>query len=412
MAEPPTPNPVEFSLSNVIQKRAVFFIGGYDPKSPVAFYERLDRESSRFEEVWGTQVGRQETRDLAPDITQATYNASGEGWRVETDFHFLGLDDIVLTGFQAPLYRRLMRYAVTFGDYIISGTAFKFLRHAWRFAIYFFYPAMMALLALAISSVAAGLIGGILPVSTTLIWPATAFLAFVICVRLGGERYHVLHLMDLWSFSRDFARDQNPQVDEKLNRFSELALRQIQNGDYSEVLLVGHSTGGALILDVAGRMLEKQSEIASDTHNLAVVTVGSTALKIGLHPAANHFRERVSRIHANAQFKWFEFQCLTDIINFIDTDPAKLMGIAPGVEAKPIVNTIRIKRMVSPDAYKRMKGNFFRVHYQFVFGNNLQYYYDFPGICFGPSSLPYRLTEPGAFMDSVHGYLLSSAENS
>jgi ABC-type long-subunit fatty acid transport system fused permease/ATPase subunit len=85
---------------------------------------------------------------------------------------------------------------------------------------------------------------------------------------------------------------------------------------------------------------------------------------------------------------WIEYQCRTDLINFFNTQPSKLMGVSE--PAKPEVHNIRIKHMVSEKTYKRIKRNFFRVHYQFVFGNTKHYHYDFPDICFGTTRLTAR----------------------
>jgi hypothetical protein len=39
--------------------------------------------------------------------------------------------------------------------------------------------------------------------------------------------------------------------------------------------------------------------------------------------------------------------------------------------------------MLERDAYKRVKKNFFRVHYQFISANSRRYFYDFFMICCG-----------------------------
>ena len=57
-----------------------------------------------------------------------------------------------------------------------------------------------------------------------------------------------------------------------------------------ELILVGHSTGGGLILDIAARCLAIDPQFAGRSGRTAVLTVGSTALKLGMHPAARDFR--------------------------------------------------------------------------------------------------------------------------
>ena len=43
--------------------------------------------------------------------------------------------------------------------------------------------------------------------------------------------------------------------------------------------------------------------------------------------------------------------------------------------------------MLQADTYKRIKRSFFRVHYQYIFGNTKPYWYDFFQVCCGPTPL-------------------------
>ena len=67
----------------------------------------------------------------------------------------------------------------------------------------------------------------------------------------------------------------------------------------------------------------------------------------------------------------------------------------------PIIRIVRISRMVADATYRRMRGDFLRLHRQFVMGNERRYHYDFFMICCGPMSLRARVEYPdravGAF---------------
>ena len=397
-----------------VENRAVFFIGGFDPKSADAFFKRTDRENRRFEEVWGATVRPVKTKDLFKDITRAQYEACGidhgESWTTKTDYHFLTLDDMIQTEFQKPFLVRLWRYLVTFFDYLLSGTAFRFIKYAWRFSLYFFYPAFMIAIAFVLGFLVARQIGSSgLPVAW-LIGPLAFVITFYTCILFGGKRYHVAHLMDLWSFSRDFIRQEQKTIRHKLDKFSDCILAADASNKYDEILLVGHSTGGALILDAAGRAAEKSLEFGTRGSIVAVLTVGSTALKIGLHPSAGWFRKRVKNLFEQHPVAWVEYQCLNDVINFHKTNPAKLMGFADQMQRQMKTGRIKIKYMLVPTKYKQIRRNFFRVHYQFIYGNNFKYYYDFPAICFGPALIDSRASSPYAYQNSLTGNVSQPGE--
>ncbi|MFD0915453.1 lipase [Pseudahrensia aquimaris] len=381
-----------------VAKRAIFYIGGYDPKSPQAFFERLQKESRRFEELVGADIQAIETKKVRDDITLTRFTASGEtegkAWQTQTDFHFLTLDDIVLKDFKRPFYTRFGRSVLTTWDYLLTGTAFKFLAHAWRFFLYFSYPPMAVVLSFVLAWLAArGSMSLSLPYA-----PAIATVVFVLVlfalVKLVWKRRFVWHLMALWSFSRDYLRRTRRDIEVKLDGLADVAIETVKAQEYDEVLFIGHSTGGALILDVAARVHEKDSYFSARSSKTSILTVGSTALKIGLHPAAQWYRQRLQKMFDTSTINWIEYQCLSDVINFYKTDPAKLMDLdmtRNSLAAKrPICRSIRIKQMVSEDVYRRMRTNFFRIHYQFVFGNTKPYHYDFMGICFGTKSLVER----------------------
>lgn len=392
-------------MARLVTKRAIFFLGGYEKKNVQSFFARCDREIGRFEHLWQTKVTRGKLTLLGEQVGQRRYSTQGENWRVETDLVFQSLDPIVDRDFDRPVWRRIAHYKLSALDYLFTGTAFRFIRHAWRFSIYFFYPIIMFWLAFAIALFAALAIGGTGSVIQAGLSLVILCAVFATLVKLGGNRYFVLHLMDLWSFSRDYIRGPRGDIDQLLDRYARIIADEVDKGGYDEVILVGHSTGGALMLDAAARARQLDPQITSKVAKFNIMTVGSTALKIGLHPAANWYRQRLEELFSDSRVGWFEFQCLADLINFYRTDPAKLMGLdlAPshGGLPRPARAHVRMSMMVSPSRYKRMKGNFFRLHYQFVYGNTVRYFYDFFAICLGPAFLSDRAKSPRHFDKAI-----------
>ncbi len=386
-----------------IKKRAVFFIGGFDPKSPDAFFNTLNRETKRYEELWDTQVKFSPPKNIDTDVslTRYTCRSKNNDWSgsVETDFHFLSLDDIVLKDFARPLLIRLGKYVQSWASYVFSSTAFSFIHHAWRFALYFAYPAVMLFFAIAMSFIIANFAAAA-PFPFAWLAANIVFIAsFFLMVKLGGNRYHVLHLMDLWSFSYDFIVQNRSDITDKLDRLADTIARQLTKTTYDEVLFIGHSTGGALILDTVSLAVEKHPNFLKKYNGVNILTLGSTTLKIGLHPKAGWFRQRLNKLFLSPKIKWVEYQCLTDVINFHRTDPAELMEI----QTTPIIRNIKIREMLDSKTYARIKRNFFRVHYQFVFGNTKPYHFDFLAICFGPTDLISRATSPHLYMaNAIH----------
>ena len=385
-----------------VKRRAVFHIGGYDPKTPRAFFERLDKEARRYAACWNVEVARGPINHIY-GVARSTVTASGTSaagpWRIETDVHFFSLEPVVQRDFADPLHERVGRYLATFADYVFSGTMFAFFRTNWRFALYFLYPflmlALFALVALTplFVALALGVEGSVLLAS--LLFGSAAVILLTLLLKTLGRRWFVPHLMDLWSFSRAWVRGQRPDAERLFDRYGRVTAEAAKTGAYDEIVMVGHSTGGALILEIAYAALWADPDFAERAPRTVLLTVGSTALKIGLHPAARRFHERVQALH-DAGFDWVEYQSLVDIINFEGTDPVEEMGLERSRSAFGLAQRVRIRDMLERDTYRRIRRNPFRVHYQFVFANTLRYHYDFHSICFGPLALLERARNPKA----------------
>lgn len=378
-------------MKQTVLKRAIFFIGGYEPKTPKVFFSRLFKQVSRFDALWGYRSDFslvELTQDNEVGGVTISTRAAEENWSTSTDFNFLSLDKIVLRDFARPMPMRLFNYIRAFADFLLSGAAFHFFNKAWRFGLYFVYPFLMLTMFALVAYIVAQL---------TFQWFGAAswlvgVLIFVLALSVVGKRWSINHLMDLWSFSLDFIRGRRADADETLQRFAETIVARITAESYDEVILIGHSTGGLLMIDVAARCLSIDKEFAGSARKVVLLTLGSTALKAGYHPAGKNFRKSVEQLISDDKLAWVEIQCLTDAINFYKTDPVAEMGLQPKADqAFPIVRTIKVRDMLQSDTYARIKRNFFRVHYQYVYANTKPYWYDFFQICCGPTFLSARV---------------------
>ena len=374
-------------MQQSVNRRAVFFVGGYDPKTPDAFFDRMRKEIGRFEALWGVKSAISPvTVSQDDEIGQVTIETASvsPAWSVTTDFHFLVLDKIVLADFARPLPVRLGKYLIAFANFLVSGTAFRIFSKAWRFGLYFLFPFVMILLFALLGYLAARLTTPWIGWASWLVGLAV----FAAAQAMLGKRWPVNHLMDLWSFSLNFIRGRRPDAEALMQRFASTITAQAAAGNYDEIILVGHSTGGVLMLDFAARCLALDPQFSTRAKNVSLLTLGSTALKAGYHPAAKNFRDGVQRLVDDGKLEWVEIQCLTDVINLYKTDPVAEMRLRrePG-RAFPMIRQVRIMDMIHQETSKRIKRNFFRVHYQYIFGNTKPYWFDFFQVCCGPTPL-------------------------
>jgi hypothetical protein len=367
-----------------VTKRAVFLVGGYERNDAAGFFRRIGREMDRFGKCWSVEaVLGTPTEVLSGAATMATVDYRGPDGDCRSEVTFLSFDDIVKQDGARSFVARLGAYLLAFFDYVFSGTMFRFFATNWRFALYFLYPFVMLGFFVWLGTVAYRLMGW-LPLPGGPVLPVLVGAGVVYMVgRFIGRRYFVFHLMDLWSFSREHLHCRRKELDQRIADWAALIGEQSSANPYDEILLVGHSTGGALILDVAHHLAERLA-VEQRPVDFKLVTVGSTSLKVALHPAAKRARARLQALAGHPGIRWTEFQALTDVINFYKCDPYTRAGLThQRADHFPTQFQVRIRDMLERDVYKRVKKNFFRVHYQFISANSRRYFYDFFMICCG-----------------------------
>jgi hypothetical protein len=143
------------------------------------------------------------------------------------------------------------------------------------------------------------------------------------------------------------------------------------------------------------RALSQDPDLGRRGPTVGLATVGSSVLKIGLHRGATRFRAAVAHVAAEPSLVWADYQALRDIMNFYRTDPIAAMRLPP--TGKPILRPVSLRKMLNPSAFRRMRHRLFRLHCQFVSGNDRRAPYDYFMLMLGP--VPFErqaLTPEGA----------------
>ena len=91
---------------------------------------------------------------------------------------------------------------------------------------------------------------------------------------------------------------------------------------------------------------------------------------------------------------WGDYQAISDIMNFYKRDPLTAMGLE--MRDVPLVRMVRIRHMLDPAIYKRIRYHPLRMHLQFVSGNNLRNAYDYFMLVCGPLSVETQVRGDGA----------------
>jgi hypothetical protein len=361
-----------------VRKRLVFHLGGYDLMPPETFHRRFARELRRFEGTW--HVAAEVT---APEVSQDDAHwrivAGGPDWQVATDYRLVRWDDVIAAMSRRSGWRRIGFGFLAFVDFLRGGALWGYLRTNWRYAGFFLYPYLL-LAGLAGVALLLGFAIGRLS-GLSLVGAAAALTAFAALMHWPGRRLFLDFLLDDWIFTREYVHREHPVLGPRLDAAANLVCEAAQGGAVEEILVVGHSLGAVLAADLLDRALRLDPALGRSGARVAFLSVGSSILKVGLHRGAGRFRAAVERV-ANADgIFWGEYQALTDVMNFYKADPLAEMGLKG---RSPVIRQVRVKAMIDPAAYRRIKRNFFRVHSQFVSANDLRAAYDYFMLVCGP----------------------------
>ena len=390
-----------------IAKRLVFHVGGYDPiTSHASAHRRFVREIARFQRTWSVKAAVDGLRGTTDQI-QWNVTTTGPDWLVETDYRLVRWHDVIEAFGRRSIGSRISVGIVAFLDFVLVGTLWRYLQTNWRYAGFFLYPFVMFGLLIAsafLIGVFAFKITGSVPIAT-----GGGLVGFAAALAGPWRWLHLGDLFDDWIFSREYIRWGNSEIEQRLERLAKELVAAARNFAADEILVVGHSLGAVLAVDLLDRALKLEPAFDRDKMSITFLSVGSSILKVGLHPKAIRFRATIERVAKSRAIFWGDYQALTDLMNFYKSRPMAEMGLSTENEAT--VRIVKLSRMLDYEIYRRVRLDFFRLHCQFVSGNDRRASYDYFMLTCGPISAKSQTLAPDGALSMIadDGGLIGSA---
>jgi hypothetical protein len=389
-----------------VSKRLVFHVGGYDPITPHAGAQRrFVREIARFQLTWSVKASIDGLHD-GVDQTKWSVTTTGPNWRVETDYHLVRWDDVIETFSRRAIYWRIPLGIIAFLDFAVSGALRGYLRTNWHYAVFFLYPfVMFGTLFLATFLI------GVLALKTSGSVPIGFVVSVFLLAALLAGPWRWLHLdvlFDDWSFCREYVRKGNWILEQRLDRLAAEIVAAATGSDAGELVIIGHSLGAVLAVDLLDRALRLDPALGTRKIPVTFLTIGSSVLKIGVHHGATRFRAAVARVALSPAIFWGDYQARVDIMNFYNTNPLAEMALP--TENGPVVRLVEFGRMLEHATYRRIRLKFYRLHCQFISGNDRRAPYDYFMLVCGPVSAKSQTLAPDGAVSMIgeDGALISS----
>jgi hypothetical protein len=374
----------------MIQRRQVFYVEGYDTLGADVYYDMFRRSLQRFRGVWRCESKLSELVLDSDEVAHWDIATSGPNWHVATRYEFLRLDDIVTANIGQPLRRQLPRALYWAVDDLITGTTARILRASWRFGLHLICFQLLLLLWLGIAGAigliaayAAGRFGGLPPVWGIALGAAAALASFV-ALRPLADRLRIIQFNNCWPYQREIGRGRPSAFDAPVDACARRVIAAAR-AEVDEIVVVGHSQGGVTSMAVMARALELDPQLGRRGPRVVLMTLGSVMPGVALHPAATRMREIIRRLAVEPSVAWIDCQSRKDAMNFWEFDPVEGAGLELGAQRRnPLIWQLRFKDLVSPDYYRSLRYNFFRLHFQFLKASDRRAPFDYLMLVAGP----------------------------
>jgi hypothetical protein len=386
-----------------VRRRLILYVQGYDPRGLAEYYRMFRREHRDTCALYGLSgaVGKP-ANDPNRFITTWDATTGGESWQVDTRYMFLRWEDIIRRDFARPAWWKILAMYRALGLSVLNGVVARIMRAHWRFGMFTLYPLVLMTLWLALgATVGIGLAQGAEALGAprwlgAVVGGAAGVGTFAGVLRRTEPKTYLLYLCDDVASTYQFAHRQRPDWEERMEVFAGYVVDAVRETDADEVVIVGHSSGSFLAVDVLDRALTRDPDLGRHGPNVRLLTVGANLPVVGFHRAAQWFRDKIARLAVARDVAWIDYQSRHDIMNFWPFDPVKGHGIDVGPGRRnPRVIAVSFRDLWVPDNFGRRRWRFFKAHFQFLLANERPgVAYDYYLICCGPFDLETRAREP------------------
>lgn len=392
--------------------RHVFFIAGFDPKSP-RHYHRLFKALAQ----------QRPCPPTGPDAGSVTVlervssNATADRWELRwTDadgaewvsaMTQLRWDDIVRQHWGRSLrsvWRDHWNFYVDGWRQGNFGRVWRSSRVNWLFVM---YPLGVTLACLAAAWAGLAWLAAAWAPSPAAALPP--WLAVPLAGALGvapawwlwrrvAHRLGADWLLRLYGFSHAQAEGRVAGLDERLDAMAEQVARALSEpGGAAEVLVVGHSVGATLAASALARALRRVSGAVSVTApggashgaQVALLSLGHCTPLVYFHRTAGRWRDELDGLVDHAQLTWVDYTAPADWAACGRMSPWHRPGQALLHRLSP-----RFPRILRPERYRALRRNRLAMHMQYLKPADHAGGYDLLALTAGPLVLRERHPPP------------------
>ncbi len=367
-----------------VQTRNVYYFSGFDPRG-AAYYLRLFRAELRKSglNVSTPSAGSPHRSDPLSQPIHAVVagkSASPDGAptaHARLNLYLMKWDDIVRKHWPTSTWALLTAGLQVYR----TGLANLSLRKIWRISHGAFWAGLLPLLFFAIALFTLALIFWLtkviideaLPASSYSLPLLSAFLAACVVILVAGklptiaEKTGVFWLIRIFRFNLQLAAAKLPETVERQRAWAESIIRRQTDNPSDEVVLLGHSVGTIVMLEVARKLLnDPRWRAIMGTRPTKLLTLGNCIPFVALHPEAEDFRQTLRVLSRCEHIQWWDITAKVDPLCFFLSSPMGETSQKKRMADKPVLRVARFFRMYAPEKWKRMRRNKLHLHFLYL----------------------------------------------
>jgi hypothetical protein len=377
-------------------RRRVFYIPGFDPFPPRRYRELYRKEGAAQAAILGYDL------QLRPKGKAGwTVTTTIELQKTEAHVEVLVWSDIVqssMSGGIPATYAQLLRTAWA---YIGSGALFRLMRLRKGPVIAALYPVaalvLQAILALVMAAATVRLVGWAMPGLDGRGYIVHAALAFGVSwavlegFRRADRRLKAWYLMHDYAFVAQHGGADPAALTARLDQFA-ARIRATLEEPWDEVLLVGHSSGAHMGVQVLAQLIRQglPAPTPAPAPALSLLTLGQVVPMVSFLPHAHRLRSDLQFLSTREDIVWVDVTAPSDGCAFALCDPVAVTGVATEGQRWPLVISAAFTQTLSAARWKALRWRFFRLHFQYLCAFDRPGDYDYFQITAGAQTLADR----------------------
>lgn len=391
---------------NVVKRRRLFYVPGYDPVPPRRYRELYRQEAAKQAAISGYEI------DLAPKEKDGPFGwcVTGEleGSVVKTDVDVLVWSDIVRASMSSHIPATYWQMLRTVWIYFSSGALWRLMRLRKGPVIAALYPVVMlifqAALAIGLGVMAALAIldygnGGLAVTGVALVVGLGLCAGVLRWFRTCDGRLYVYYLMHDFAFSARWNGAYPPELETRIDIFASQVAEALKE-EVDEVLIIGHSSGAYVAVSVLADLV-RSGRVSKPGPTLSFLSLGQVVPMVSFLPEAYRLRADLKELSSRSDLCWVDVSAPGDGCAFALCDPVAVSGVAPAEKHGPLVVSAAFTQTLSPETRAALRWRFFRLHFQYLCAFDQPGHYDYFRITAGPLTLKQRYSGKSASQSRI-----------